>query len=47
MRLAFVGIVLVAACATGCMTSNVLFNGTLYANEAESKMLPGQHVPLD
>jgi hypothetical protein len=47
MRFAFVGIVLVAACATGHITSKVLFNGTFYANEAESKMLPGQHVPLD
>ena len=28
-------------------TPPVLFNGTFHGNEAESKMLPGQHVPPD
>jgi hypothetical protein len=40
-------VILIAACSTSRMHSLTLFNGTFYANEAESKMLPGQHAPLD
>lgn len=41
------GIVAIAACSATRVPSVTLFNGTFYANEAASKMLPGQHVPKD
>jgi len=40
-------VALIPACSTTRTVAPVLFNGTFYANEAESKMLPGQHVPMD
>jgi hypothetical protein len=40
-------IILIAACSTTRMHSSGLFNGTFYANEPESKMLPGQHAPMN
>ena len=39
--------ILVAACSATRTGSVTLFNGTFYANESESKMLPGQHTPTD
>jgi hypothetical protein len=40
-------IALAAACSAGRPPAPVLFNGTFHGNEADSRMLPGQHVPSD
>ena len=47
VRWTLTAILLVAACSTVRPRSATLFNGTFYANELDSKMLPGQHVPTN
>lgn len=47
MRWTFAGIILLGACSATRTQGVQLFNGTFYANEPESKMLPGQHPPSE